>query len=150
MSAVAYIHNDSNSFNVCLNYYQKRRGNLACKYTQQKSAKIRVIVVVIISVFKMIYFLFFFLQILFLPIVLYVPALAFNQVTGANIYIISCIVCAVCVFYTFVGGIKVAQHFCWMFFLIQEIFHFFIFVFFFLILNFQKLIVNVFSSTFQF
>ncbi|XP_031619202.1 sodium-coupled monocarboxylate transporter 2-like isoform X2 [Contarinia nasturtii] len=45
-------------------------------------------------------------EILFLPIVLYVPALAFNQVTGANIYLISGIVCAVCVFYTFVGGIK--------------------------------------------
>ncbi|XP_055296157.1 sodium-coupled monocarboxylate transporter 2-like isoform X2 [Sitodiplosis mosellana] len=45
-------------------------------------------------------------EILFLPIVLYVPALAFNQVTGVNIYLISGIVCAVCVFYTFVGGIK--------------------------------------------
>lgn len=48
-------------------------------------------------------------QILFLPIVLYVPALAFNQVTGANIYLISIIVCVVCVFYTFIGGIKVRQ-----------------------------------------
>lgn len=79
-----------------------------------------------------IYELRFYSQILFLPIVLYVPALAFNQgkfhrqryrlqkntpkilthcfvftVTGANIYIISAIVCVVCVFYTYIGGIKV-------------------------------------------
>lgn len=43
---------------------------------------------------------------MFQPIVVYVPALAFNQVTGVNIHIITPIVCLVCVFYTFVGGIK--------------------------------------------
>ncbi|XP_047545347.1 sodium-coupled monocarboxylate transporter 1-like isoform X2 [Vanessa atalanta] len=41
-----------------------------------------------------------------LPIVIYVPALAFNQVTGVNIHIVSPIVCLVCIFYTCVGGLK--------------------------------------------
>ncbi|XP_037052032.1 sodium-coupled monocarboxylate transporter 1-like isoform X1 [Bradysia coprophila] len=42
----------------------------------------------------------------FLPVVIYVPALAFNQVTGIDIYIITPFVCAICIFYTLVGGIK--------------------------------------------
>ncbi|KAL5274267.1 hypothetical protein ACFFRR_000804 [Megaselia abdita] len=42
----------------------------------------------------------------YLPIVIYVPALAFNQVTGVDIHIITPIVCVICVFYTCVGGIK--------------------------------------------
>ncbi|XP_051172195.1 sodium-coupled monocarboxylate transporter 1-like [Leptopilina boulardi] len=41
-----------------------------------------------------------------LPIVIYVPALAFNQVTGINIHIITPFVCVVCIFYTCVGGIR--------------------------------------------
>lgn len=41
-----------------------------------------------------------------LPIVIYVPALAFNQVTGVNIHIITPFVCIVCIFYTCVGGLK--------------------------------------------
>ncbi|GAB1869716.1 Sodium-coupled monocarboxylate transporter 1 [Camponotus japonicus] len=41
-----------------------------------------------------------------LPIVIYVPALAFNQVTGVNVYIITSFVCIVCIFYTCVGGLK--------------------------------------------
>lgn len=45
-------------------------------------------------------------QILFLPFIIYVPALAFNQVTGINIHLISGIVCVVCIFYTILGGIK--------------------------------------------
>lgn len=51
-------------------------------------------------------FLFIIDEILFLPIILYVPALAFNQVTGVNIHIVSGVVCVVCVFYTLLGGIK--------------------------------------------
>ncbi|XP_058447768.1 sodium-coupled monocarboxylate transporter 1-like isoform X1 [Malaya genurostris] len=43
---------------------------------------------------------------LWLPIVVYVPALAFNQVSGVNIHIITPIVCLVCIFYTSVGGLK--------------------------------------------
>ncbi|KAG4065705.1 hypothetical protein HA402_012383 [Bradysia odoriphaga] len=42
----------------------------------------------------------------YLPIVVYVPALAFNQVTGVNVHIITPIVCVVCVFYTSLGGLK--------------------------------------------
>ncbi|XP_052892482.1 sodium-coupled monocarboxylate transporter 1-like [Anopheles moucheti] len=45
-------------------------------------------------------------QMLFLPMVIYVPALAFNQVTGFNLYVIGAIVCVVCIFYTLLGGIK--------------------------------------------
>ncbi|KAH8417108.1 hypothetical protein KR222_003258 [Zaprionus bogoriensis] len=43
---------------------------------------------------------------IWLPIVIYVPALAFNQVTGINVHIITPLVCIVCVFYTTVGGLK--------------------------------------------
>ncbi|XP_055908293.1 sodium-coupled monocarboxylate transporter 1 [Eupeodes corollae] len=42
----------------------------------------------------------------YLPIVIYVPALAFNQVTGISIHTITPIVCIICVFYTSLGGIK--------------------------------------------
>ncbi|XP_026467601.1 sodium-coupled monocarboxylate transporter 1-like [Ctenocephalides felis] len=42
----------------------------------------------------------------YLPIVMYMPALAFNQVTGVNIHIITPIVCTVCVCYTCMGGLK--------------------------------------------
>ncbi|EFN84448.1 Sodium-coupled monocarboxylate transporter 1 [Harpegnathos saltator] len=41
-----------------------------------------------------------------LPIVIYVPALAFNQVTGVNVHIVTPFVCIVCIFYTCVGGLK--------------------------------------------
>lgn len=46
------------------------------------------------------------LQIAYLPIVIYVPALAFNQVTGIAVHTITPIVCLICVFYTSMGGIK--------------------------------------------
>ncbi|XP_055376440.1 sodium-coupled monocarboxylate transporter 1-like isoform X2 [Condylostylus longicornis] len=45
-------------------------------------------------------------EVFFLPMIVYVPSLAFNQVTGTSIYIIGAIVCVICVFYTLVGGIK--------------------------------------------
>ncbi|XP_033222969.1 sodium-coupled monocarboxylate transporter 1-like [Belonocnema kinseyi] len=41
-----------------------------------------------------------------LPIVIYVPALAFNQVTGVNVHIVTPFVCIVCIFYTCVGGLR--------------------------------------------
>lgn len=41
-----------------------------------------------------------------LPIVIYMPALAFNQVTGVNIHVVTPFVCIVCIFYTCVGGIR--------------------------------------------
>ncbi|KAH8362792.1 hypothetical protein KR084_001103 [Drosophila pseudotakahashii] len=45
-------------------------------------------------------------NLIWLPIVIYVPALAFNQVTGINIHVITPIVCFVCIFYTTAGGLK--------------------------------------------
>uniref|UniRef100_A0A1A9X2N1 Sodium-coupled monocarboxylate transporter 1 n=1 Tax=Glossina brevipalpis TaxID=37001 RepID=A0A1A9X2N1_9MUSC len=42
----------------------------------------------------------------YLPIVIYVPALAFNQVTGVTVHTITPIVCIICVFYTSLGGLK--------------------------------------------
>lgn len=37
---------------------------------------------------------------------IYVPALAFNQLTSINIHVITPIVMTVCIFYTLIGGIK--------------------------------------------
>lgn len=44
--------------------------------------------------------------ILWLPVVLYVPAITFSQVTGTGIHVITPIVCTICTFYTCVGGLK--------------------------------------------
>ncbi|KAL0278354.1 UNVERIFIED_CONTAM: hypothetical protein PYX00_000192 [Menopon gallinae] len=41
-----------------------------------------------------------------LPIVIYVPALAFNHVSGVNVHIITPCLCVVCIFYTALGGLK--------------------------------------------
>lgn len=51
-------------------------------------------------------FLFILSIITWIPIVIYIPALAFNQVTGINVHIVTPIVCVVCIFYTCVGGLK--------------------------------------------
>ncbi|XP_034940823.1 sodium-coupled monocarboxylate transporter 1-like isoform X1 [Chelonus insularis] len=50
--------------------------------------------------------LFFLGIMMWLPIVIYVPALAFNQVTGVNVHVITPFVCVVCIFYTCVGGLR--------------------------------------------
>ncbi|XP_055608321.1 sodium-coupled monocarboxylate transporter 2-like [Uranotaenia lowii] len=50
--------------------------------------------------------LFTLATLLHLPIVIYVPALAFNQVSGVNVHFITTTVCLVCIFYTGLGGIK--------------------------------------------
>ncbi|KAL9871741.1 sodium-coupled monocarboxylate transporter 1 [Glossina fuscipes] len=50
--------------------------------------------------------LFIFGSMAWLPIVIYVPAIAFNQATGINIHQITPLVCLVCIFYTCVGGLK--------------------------------------------
>lgn len=47
---------------------------------------------------------------MFLPIIIYVPALAMNQVSGIDLHLIGAIVCIICVFYTLVGGIKAVVH----------------------------------------
>ncbi|XP_037824171.1 sodium-coupled monocarboxylate transporter 2-like isoform X1 [Lucilia sericata] len=43
---------------------------------------------------------------LMLPVYIFVPALAFSQVTGMNIHLINTVVCSICMFYTMLGGIK--------------------------------------------
>lgn len=43
---------------------------------------------------------------LYIPIVIYVPALAFSQVSGFSLYIIVPIICIVCIFYTTLVKIK--------------------------------------------
>ncbi|KAH8311681.1 hypothetical protein KR044_007472 [Drosophila immigrans] len=43
---------------------------------------------------------------LMLPVIMFIPSLAFSQVTGMNIHYINVIVSSVCVFYTMLGGIK--------------------------------------------
>ncbi|KAL6433376.1 hypothetical protein ACFW04_006496 [Cataglyphis niger] len=45
-------------------------------------------------------------ELLYIPLVIYVPALAFNQATGMDLYTIALVVCAVCIFYTTLGGLK--------------------------------------------
>ncbi|XP_034944496.1 sodium-coupled monocarboxylate transporter 1-like [Chelonus insularis] len=45
-------------------------------------------------------------MLLYIPLVVYVPALAFNQVTGIDLHIVTPLVCAVCIFYTTLGGLK--------------------------------------------
>ncbi|XP_012281008.1 sodium-coupled monocarboxylate transporter 1 [Orussus abietinus] len=45
-------------------------------------------------------------MLLYIPLVIYVPALAFNQVTGINLHVVAPLVCAVCIFYTTLGGLK--------------------------------------------
>ncbi|XP_058818710.1 sodium-coupled monocarboxylate transporter 1-like [Topomyia yanbarensis] len=43
---------------------------------------------------------------IYLPIVIYVPALAFSQVTGINLHLITPVISVVCIFYTTVGGLR--------------------------------------------
>uniref|UniRef100_A0A7G3AU22 Putative sodium/solute symporter n=1 Tax=Lutzomyia longipalpis TaxID=7200 RepID=A0A7G3AU22_LUTLO len=42
----------------------------------------------------------------FLPVILFIPAIALAQVTGMNVHLINTIACSVCVIYTMLGGIK--------------------------------------------
>lgn len=58
------------------------------------------------SVRKFASFMFTIYQVLHTPIVLYVPALAFSQVTGINVHMITPAVSAICIFYTTLGGLK--------------------------------------------
>ncbi|XP_065344867.1 sodium-coupled monocarboxylate transporter 2-like [Cloeon dipterum] len=40
------------------------------------------------------------------PLIIYTPALAFNQVSGASLNVIAPITCAICIFYTSLGGLR--------------------------------------------
>nr|XP_022913659.1 sodium-coupled monocarboxylate transporter 1-like [Onthophagus taurus] len=50
--------------------------------------------------------LFLLKMLLYIPIVIYVPALAFSQVTGIHLHLVTPVVCIVCIFYTTLGGLK--------------------------------------------
>ncbi|BES94953.1 Sodium:solute symporter family [Nesidiocoris tenuis] len=50
--------------------------------------------------------LFVLKMLLYIPMVIYVPALAFEQVTGINLHIVTPIVCVICIFYTTLGGLS--------------------------------------------
>ncbi|KAH8313670.1 hypothetical protein KR067_009996, partial [Drosophila pandora] len=43
---------------------------------------------------------------LMLPVYMFIPSLAFSQVTGINIHLINIMVSSICIFYTMLGGIK--------------------------------------------
>ncbi|XP_063925687.1 sodium-coupled monocarboxylate transporter 1-like [Zophobas morio] len=43
---------------------------------------------------------------LYLPVVIYLPALALSAATGINLHYITPLVCGVCIFYTTLGGLK--------------------------------------------
>ncbi|XP_063227306.1 sodium-coupled monocarboxylate transporter 1-like isoform X2 [Bacillus rossius redtenbacheri] len=51
-------------------------------------------------------FLFACSLILYLPIVIYTPALAFNEVSGLSVHLVTSVVCIVCMLYTMLGGMK--------------------------------------------
>ncbi|KAF5297456.1 hypothetical protein FQR65_LT19726 [Abscondita terminalis] len=51
-------------------------------------------------------FLYILSNILHVPIIIYGPSLALNQVTGINVHVISPVICIFCIFYTTIGGLK--------------------------------------------
>ncbi|KAG8224740.1 hypothetical protein J437_LFUL005309 [Ladona fulva] len=50
--------------------------------------------------------LFLISHLLYIPIVIYLPALAFSQVSGVNLHLVTPLVSLVCIFYTSLGGLK--------------------------------------------
>ncbi|XP_035773784.1 sodium-coupled monocarboxylate transporter 1-like [Anopheles albimanus] len=50
--------------------------------------------------------LFMFYCLLNTPVIIYAPAIAFSQVTGINVHIITPLICCICIFYTTFGGIR--------------------------------------------
>ncbi|XP_055848233.1 sodium-coupled monocarboxylate transporter 1-like [Episyrphus balteatus] len=55
---------------------------------------------------KIVTFAYILTTFLYLPVYIFIPSLAFSQVTGNNVHIVNGIVCFVCVMYTMLGGIK--------------------------------------------
>ncbi|XP_058448375.1 sodium-coupled monocarboxylate transporter 1-like [Malaya genurostris] len=51
-------------------------------------------------------FLFMLYCLLNVPVLIYTPAIAFSQVSGISLYIITPIICCICIFYTTFGGIR--------------------------------------------
>ncbi|KAF2892441.1 hypothetical protein ILUMI_13726, partial [Ignelater luminosus] len=50
--------------------------------------------------------LFTLTNLIYLPVVIYAPSLAFNQVTGFNLHVIAVVMSLICIFYTTIGGLK--------------------------------------------
>lgn len=44
--------------------------------------------------------------VIYTPLIIYVPALAFSQATGINLHLVTPVICIVCIFYTTIGGLK--------------------------------------------
>ncbi|KAI8046900.1 sodium-coupled monocarboxylate transporter 2 [Drosophila gunungcola] len=55
-------------------------------------------------------FMFIFSTVSYLPFVIYVPALALNQVSGLNSHLIEVVIVLACVTYTLMGGLKAVVH----------------------------------------
>ncbi|EDV48739.1 sodium-coupled monocarboxylate transporter 2 [Drosophila erecta] len=55
-------------------------------------------------------FIYVFSILTYLPIVVYVPALSLNQVSGLNTHLIGLVIILACVTYTFMGGLKAVVH----------------------------------------
>ncbi|KAI4470149.1 sodium-coupled monocarboxylate transporter [Holotrichia oblita] len=51
-------------------------------------------------------FLFILNIFLYMPITIYIPALAFQQATDISIHFMTPIICGICIFYTTIGGLK--------------------------------------------
>nr|XP_014279124.1 sodium-coupled monocarboxylate transporter 2-like isoform X1 [Halyomorpha halys] len=51
-------------------------------------------------------FLFMISLFAYIPTVIYAPALALNQVSGTDVYLVSMIIGVICIFYTSIGGLK--------------------------------------------
>ncbi|XP_044314914.1 sodium-coupled monocarboxylate transporter 2 isoform X2 [Drosophila rhopaloa] len=55
-------------------------------------------------------FMFIFSTVSYMPFVIYVPALALNQVSGLNSHLIEVLIVLACVSYTLMGGLKAVVH----------------------------------------
>ncbi|XP_043653437.1 sodium-coupled monocarboxylate transporter 1 [Drosophila teissieri] len=55
-------------------------------------------------------FIYVFSVLIYLPFVVYVPALSLNQVSGINTHLIGLVIIIACVTYTFMGGLKAVVH----------------------------------------
>lgn len=51
-------------------------------------------------------FLYTLSTVIYVPLIVYVPSLAFSQATAIDLYLITPIICIVCIFYTTIGGLK--------------------------------------------
>ncbi|KAF5286290.1 hypothetical protein FQR65_LT12730 [Abscondita terminalis] len=51
-------------------------------------------------------FLYTLTNFVYIPIVIYIPALSFSYVSGIYVHYVSALICGVCVFYTTIGGLK--------------------------------------------